>query len=96
MAETLVLTTPEVIPQKTTVSYDVIFLSKDLDLKRIIVRVRGTNGEVKEFIEEDEAAMTLMRTLNKSNNSTKSEIRRIMEWLDSTGRLRGTVTGTPD
>ena len=96
MPEQLTLTDPEVTPPKVTTDYRVVFVQKDVEAKRFIVRVRGTNGEVKEFREDDDAAITVIKALNKSNNSVKSEQKRILEKLVADGKLNGTVEGTPD
>jgi hypothetical protein len=96
MAESLVLTDPEVTPQVVTTEYHVVFLLKDTEQARLVVHVRGTNGERKVFTYEDDQAIAFIKQLNKSNNSTKSEQRRILEQLTADGHLVGTVTGTPD
>ena len=96
MAETLVLTTAEVTPQITTTDYRVIYLLLDWDSKLIVIHLRGTNGERKEFRYEGTVALNLMVALNKSDLSVKSLQRRILEKLIADGKLSGSVTGTPD
>lgn len=96
MAETLVLTVPEVVPQITTTDYHVILLRLDIEAKQVSVHVRGSNGERKEFRYENQAAVDLITALNKANLTTKSLQRRILEKLAVDGLLVGTVSGTPD
>ena len=96
MAETLVLTTAEVTPQITTTDYRVIYLLLDWEQKLIVIHLRGTNGERKEFRYEGTVALNLMVALNKSDLSIKSLQRRILEKLIADGKLSGSVTGTPD
>lgn len=97
MAETLTLTTAEVIPQITTTDYRVVRLLKDAEQELIVIHVRGTNGERKEFrYEKNDGALALIVAINKANLSLKSEQRRILERLIADGKLAGTVTGTPD
>ena len=96
MAETLTLTTPEVVPAITTTDYRVVFELKDIEQRLFVVHVRGTNGERKEFRYEGSDALDIMRVLNKANLSVKSEQRRILERLTADGKLAGAVTGSPD
>jgi hypothetical protein len=92
--ETLTLATPEVIPQITTTDYRLIVLGLYLDEARIEIRLRGTNGERRDIRIEGAEATTLMLALNTANLSIKSLQRRVLEYLASSGRLLGTVTGT--
>lgn len=92
----LTLTNPEVKPQIITTDYRLVFMLKDVEQKRFLIRVRGTNGESKEFVEEDDAAISIIRALNKRNNSLKSEEQFILEKLITDGKLQGTVSGVPD
>lgn len=106
MAESLVLTTAEVIPAITTTDYRVVFLSFDWERATILIRLRGTNGEAKSFSyggdrltatdAERADALALMVALNKANLSTRSLQRRVLERLVTDGKLTGTVSGTPD
>ena len=96
MSETLNLTTAEVTPAITTSDYHVIYISFDWERALILIAVRGTHGERREFRYEGDTATTLMVALNKINLSTKSLQRRILERLDSDGLLLGTVSGSPD
>lgn len=106
MAETIILATAEVTPSISTTDYRVVFLSLDWDRSTIVIRLRGTNGESRSFTyggdrlsatdEQRAEALALMVALNKANLSTKSLQRRILERLIADGKLRGSVSGTPD
>lgn len=96
MAETLVLATAEIIPAITTTDYRVVYLQLDWEQLLIVIHVRGTNGERKEFRYEKLIARDLMVALNKANLSLKSLHRRILERLAADGLLVGIVEGLPD
>lgn len=106
MPEDLILTTPEIVPQVTTTSYRVVGLSLDWERTTIVIRVRGSNGEVKTFVyggsdpstpqAAKDKATALMIALNKANLSVKSLQRRVLEQLATDGLLVGGVTGAPD
>lgn len=96
MGETLTLTTPETIPQIVTTDYRVVYLQLDFENLLIVIHVRGTNGERKEFRYDGSVARDLMIALNKANLSVKSLQRRILERLSLDGLLVGAVTGTVD
>lgn len=53
-------------------------------------------GNVQHFEYDGDKALNLMRALNKSNLSTKSLQRRIIEQLIADGKLSGAVAGVPD
>jgi hypothetical protein len=94
--ETLTLTAPEVIPQRLTTDYRVSLLALDLEQAQIIIHVRGTNGERKQFTYDGDVAVVFITALNKSNLTIKSLQRRILERLATDGYLAGAVTGTVD
>lgn len=94
--ETITLTSPEVQPQIVTADYRVRRLVLDVEAPAIIIQVRGTNGEAKEFSYQGATAQALLQALNTANLTTKSLQRRILEKLIADGKLVGTVTGTPD
>jgi hypothetical protein len=95
MAETLVLTTAEIV-SRTTTDYRVVGLLLAREQALILVHVRGTNGERKEFRYDGTVAINLMIALNKADLSVKSLERRILERLSADGKLVGAVTGSPD
>jgi hypothetical protein len=92
--ESILLAVPEVIPAITTTEYRVSCLTLDVDASRIIIRVKGTNNERKEFVYNEAGA--LLNTLNTANLTTKSLQRRILENLVADGKLLGAMDGTPD
>lgn len=94
--ETLTLTAPEVQPQIVTADYRVRRLVLDVEGAIVLIQLRGTNGEAKEFLYEGSVARTLITGLNTANLSTKSLQRRILERLVADGKFAGSVTGTPD
>ena len=106
MPETFVLATPEVTPPATTTGYQVVFLSLNWESPEIVIRLRGTNGELRAFVyggrgplvsqEDRDAARTMIVALNKANLSTASLHRRILQRLNADGLLAGTINGAPD
>ena len=94
--ETLTLTTPETTPAITTTDYRVIYLHLDFEGARIVIHVRGTNNERRQFDYTGDTATQMMIALNKANLSIKSLQRRILERLAADGLLSGTVNGVPD
>jgi hypothetical protein len=96
VAETVQLTTPEVIPEIVTTDYRVIYLLLDWERATIVIHLRGTNGERKEARYDGAEATALMVALNKANLTIKSLQRRILERLIADGKIDGTVSGSPD
>jgi hypothetical protein len=105
MAEQIQLATPETKPAIVTTTYRPVFVSFDSEAPAIVIRLRGTNGEVKSFVyggsdagaADKTKAATLIKTINKSNLSTKSMDKRIMEQLMADfPELAGTITGAPE
>lgn len=96
MAEEVTLATPEVRPEIRTTAYRVRALFLDWEGSRIVVHLRGTNGELREVAYTAETAATLMRALNRADLSTASLQRRILSRLVADGFLAGAVSGTPE
>ena len=57
---------------------------------------RDGQDEIGEPLEGSTIATDRMRVLNKTNLSTKSLHKRIMEMLINDGRLEGSISGSPD
>jgi hypothetical protein len=106
VAEDFTLTTAEVVPEVTTATYRLVFLSLDWERSTILIRLRGEHGETKSFTyggtdpavtqADRDAALALMVGLNKANLSIKSLQRRVLERLIADGKLSGSITGAPD
>jgi hypothetical protein len=104
MAETLSLSSPEVIPAITTSVYKVIEIGLRWEAQMITIALRGEHGEYKSFIyggplqndADRTKATNLMIALNKANLSTVSLQHRVLNQLIADGLISGTVTGTPD
>lgn len=92
--EDLTLTTLEVKPDIS--SYRVSQLNLDWDAPQITIVLLASSGERRSFVYTDDAALTLMRQLNKANLSTVSLHKRILEKLVTDGLLAGLVTGAAD
>ena len=97
MPEQLVLTTPDVIPEKQTTGYRIVFVMKNLETQVFEAHARGTNGELIPARYEGDVAVQVIKQLNKADLSAKSEQKRILERMVADGHLKGgTVQGTPD
>lgn len=105
MAEDYTLTTPEVVPEKVTTKYKVIFQSYDWIESYTFFKLQSDQGEILTAsyggMLADQAgkdkARDFMKFLNTANCSTKSQQKRILEQLNKDGKIpAGTVTGTPD
>ena len=95
-AEQVDLTTPDQV-QAGTSTYSVAQLTLDWEHGRIVIRLVGDNGERKEVVFGDaDNARAMMRALNKTDLSTVSLHRRIMERLIADGHLAGSISGAPD
>lgn len=75
-----------------TLSYRVVRIDKQIEIGQVGVELRGANGERREEVIND---MSFMRQL-LAPTRPKSELRMVMEYLIDSGRLIGTVSGTPD
>lgn len=96
MPEQITLAVAEMTPAIITTDYRVVGLTLDFEHAMLTIRIRGTNGEPKEFRYEGATATTLMIALNKANLSLKSLQRRVLERLLADGLIAGAVTGNPD
>lgn len=96
MAEKLAFTAPQQVASPAAeASVQVIYKRRNPWILR--VEVLDDQGRLREFSREGAEAQNLITILNKSNNSTKSEERRILEYLQAQGELpAGTYSGTPD
>ena len=94
MPEILTLTSPITKPSVTT--YVVLFLSLDWGNSRIVVRVQGSDASEIEAVYEGATAVALMTVLNTSNLTTTSLYKRVIQKLQTDGKLpAGNITGTP-
>lgn len=92
--EQLDLTTPETKPPVTT--YRVVSLFLDWDGARIQITLIGSDGVGKLAEYTGPTATSLMSGLNTANLSIKSLHRRVMERLQTDGKLgAGTYSGAP-
>ena len=106
MSESVTLTTSEVTPAITTTDYRLVGLNLQFERKLIVIHLRGTNGELREFsyggdapgtsVAERLKATNLMIALNKANLTIKSLQRRVLEQLIADDMLLGAISGTPD
>lgn len=95
MAEKLTLATPVVSPSIT--EWSVIRIDKNREERYLLIQVKSNTGMRKEHVYRGDDAMNKMRVLNKTNNTIKTEERRIIEQLQTDGILEaGTIEGTPD
>jgi hypothetical protein len=94
MAEIVTLTSPITPPSLTT--YSVRMIQMDLDVPTIVIRLRGTNGEIKTCSYAGATATTLMIALNKANLTSNSLQRRVLTQLIADGEISGTISGSPD
>ena len=101
--EELVLTDPEVIPEKVTNKYHVISLVLDTVSEAVLgepglisITLRDNNGGYSYHSYLGDEATAMIKTLNTANLTTKSMHKRVLEKLSADGKLPGTVQGTPD
>lgn len=94
--EKIILSTPIVIPQITTVGFQIgeILLSRRREL--ISVSFDGDNGETREWRVEGDKAIAKLKALNTANLSVKSLENRCMLQAIADGVFAGAVTGAPD
>ena len=107
MAERIDLTAPDKTHPGTP-NYRVGGLWLDWDGRNFYVVLIGDNGverqetyrdgedEMGNDLEGSTIATDRMKALNRSNLSTKSLQKRIMEMLIADGRLTGSISGNPD
>jgi len=102
--EELVLTTPEVIPEKVTAKYKVTTLTLNWEYLQfpetvpglVAISLRNEHEEPFYYQYTGQVAKDYIKFLNTGNFTVKSVHKRILEKLSSDGILPGTVTGTPD
>lgn len=96
MAEQVDLITPETKPSNP--SYHLERLTLDIDAQRIYVQLKGANGEAISKVYDQTTTPTgaaLLSSLNTSNNSVTSLIKRVYQRLTTDGVLAGIISGTP-
>jgi len=102
MAETIRLTTPVVVPAKTTAEYHVVDIVLDYQHSRIRMRLRGDNDERKDITFKDARTFSALRRIVKRDRAADGTITTtpIRAWLMgeaiAAGEIAGTVTGTDD
>jgi len=105
--EELVLTTPDVVPQKVTAKYRVVSLLMTLEYPGGIVipgsdpgfiniDLKNEHDEPSSYQYAGKKATDMIKFLNTANCSTKSMHKRVLEQLSKDGLLPGTVQGAPD
>jgi hypothetical protein len=95
MAELLTLTAPQTFPSIT--DWRMKRIDKDIEEQYILLVARANTGVLAEAMIRGTLAVTLIRALNKANNTVKSEERRALEYLRDNGFLAaGAVAGSPD
>lgn len=96
MADELTFSSPQQVvapANKATIQ----FILKRRNPWQIMVGVSDEQGRVREFMVFGEQAKTLISALNTGNHTTKSEERKILEWLQQRGDLpTGTFVNVPD
>lgn len=103
--EELVLTDPIVEPEKVTNKYRVVALTLDMEVVAgvpgtppglVAIKLRDNYDVPSSYQYIGPEAVTMIKTLNTANLTTKSLHKRVLEKLSNDGKLPGTVTGTPD
>jgi hypothetical protein len=102
--EELVLTTPEVVPEKVTATYKVVTLTLNWEslvvpetvAGLVAIGLRNEHSEAFNYVYTGQAAKDYIKFINTANFTTKSLHKRILEKLSTDGVLPGTVTGVPD
>lgn len=103
MAEKLVFAAPQQVAAPAQEAM-VLAVFKRRDPWVLRVEVRDNAGRVRDFLFEGDQAQGMVVALNKTNNTQKTEERRILEWLQAntnpdTGAAylpAGTFAGAPD
>lgn len=98
MAEQLDLSSPVVIPQRSTSTWAVLEIHLLRRPPAVSVLIESNLGERLEVRTTSEPeALTLLSQLNTANLTVKSLQKRALEWCASKlGALAGTVSGTPE
>lgn len=94
MAEKLDLTAPQTFPSIT--DWRMIRIDKNRKEKYLLLVAESNTGVEKERTVRGDAALLLLKNLNTSNNTIKSEERRALEYMRDQGDFAGTISGTPD
>lgn len=94
MAEKLDLTAPQTFPAIT--DWRMKRIDKDIEEQYLLLVARSNTGTLKERLVRGPAAVTLIRFLNKADNTLKSEERRALEYMRDQGDFVGTISGAPD
>jgi hypothetical protein len=96
MAELVTLTAAEVPPSNTRYKLDTLTLN--LTQNTIAVHLVGENGEVKDAVygpSTSPTGATLLSSLNTSNNTSTSLVKRVYQRLIADGVLAGSISGSP-
>ena len=96
MAEQVDLTAPIVHGNTTNLHLGRIAI--DIDASAVVATLTGANGDTVTKVYDattNPTGASLISTLNTSNNSTTSLIRRVYNRLIADGVIAGTVSGTP-
>ncbi len=83
---------------RTTTYYEIDTVTLSVRAKSVYVVLVGQNGEVKTKVYDattTPTGATLLTSLNTSNNSTISLMKRVYTRLVTDGVITGTVSGTP-
>jgi hypothetical protein len=107
MAEQITLTTAETKPANPAYRVERMTFATGINpaaptaartgpFASIYIQVMGNNGEAISHSITGDAALTLLKALNKANLTTQSLERRVLQRLIDDGVLAGTLTGTPD
>jgi hypothetical protein len=98
VAEQLDLTSPVVIPQRSTAAWAVLEIHLVRRPPAVSVLIESNLGERIEVRTSSEAeGLALLSQLNTANLTIKSLQKRALEWCATKlGALTGTVSGTPD
>lgn len=95
MAEKLDLAVAQTFPSIT--DWRMKRIDKDIEEQYILLVAKANTGKCVEALIRGAAAVTIMRALNKSNNTVKSEERRALEYMRDNGYLGdGAISGTVD
>lgn len=108
--EELVLTTPDVVPEKVTAKYRVVSVLLNMEYPGSIngiimpgvepgfinIDLRNEHDEPSSYQYRGKAATDMIRFLNTANLTVKSLHKRVLEQLSKDGLLPGTVQGVPD
>lgn len=86
------------VTRANTTDYHLERITIDIDASTILVQLKGNNGETLSKAYNSTTTPTgasLISTLNTSNNSTTSLIKRVYNRLLADNVIAGSVSGTP-